>query len=348
MKRRRDGKGMEPNEDLKEPPKDLPAGLPKHQFRSRVSSTDPDYWVKKGMIFQKSNEQWGGEWTEDMRRRLEDVQSQRRFALGWYAHNERMLDEGKLPARWLEYREHMRLSIEMGDQTPMRFLENKAPAAVKSADANKVANAAVVGDAEELDVLLSSLPTDLASRPDEFGLTPLHKAAYGGHIKAVMVLLSYGAEVNVQNKFMSTALHGAAIAGHKAVVWLLLHAGADVSILDEDDKSSLQLADEYDRFEVVAMLKHSESWAAELAEQLGAPADLPAPAEDSCSDFFQNFEDPSSSKAASGYVLHDHDSADEIDGDEDVPELDFESEDDDDTLPGANGEEGDSEWSTVD
>lgn len=287
---------------MKEPPRDLPAGLAKHEYRQRVSSSDPDYWVKKGMIFPKSNERWGGEWTDDMRRRIEGVQIQRKFVLGWYAHNERMLDEGKLPAKWLEYREHMRLSIEMGDDAPMRFLENKALPAVKSADSTKLGNAAVAGDAEELQVLLDQLGIE-AGKPDEFGLTPLHKAAMGGHIKAVMVLLAHGADVNARSKFLYAPLHAAAVAGHKAIVWLLLHAGADVSIQDEDEKTALDLAEEYVRFEVVAMLKHYTLWVDHLSQTfqqvLGTPGAAPEASQGyaSANQFFESFQPPEASRA---------------------------------------------------
>eukprot|EP00658_Telonema_sp_P-2_P082298 TRINITY_DN8675_c0_g2_i4.p1 TRINITY_DN8675_c0_g2~~TRINITY_DN8675_c0_g2_i4.p1 ORF type:complete len:365 (+),score=92.25 TRINITY_DN8675_c0_g2_i4:726-1820(+) len=203
------GNTLVPNDDLQQPPKDLPAGLPRHQYRQKVSSTDPEYWTKKGMIFPKSDERWGGEWTDEIRGRIEDVQIQRKFVLGWYSHNERMLDEGKLPSKWLEYREHMRLSLEIGDEAPLRFLENRTNlSAVKSVDAQKVARAAAAGDAEELEVLLDSLPELRHGQPDEFGLTPLHKAAMKGDPKPVMVLLSRGAQVNLRSRFLSTALHG--------------------------------------------------------------------------------------------------------------------------------------------
>eukprot|EP00656_Telonema_subtile_P017952 TRINITY_DN19683_c0_g1_i3.p1 TRINITY_DN19683_c0_g1~~TRINITY_DN19683_c0_g1_i3.p1 ORF type:complete len:428 (+),score=119.59 TRINITY_DN19683_c0_g1_i3:108-1391(+) len=345
------GNTLAPNEDLGLPPSDLPAGLPKHKFRQRVSSTDPDYWTKKGMIFPKSDERWGGEWTDDMRRRIEDVQTQRKFVLGWYAHNERMLDEGKLPAKWLEYREHMRLSIEMGDDAPMRFLVNKALPAVRSADVLKVARAAAAGDAEELQVLLDALPHMSNGTPDEFGLSPLHKAAMGGHVKTVMVLLAHGADVNLQSKFLFTALHCAAVAGHKAITWLLLHAGADLTVLDEDDKTALMLAQAYDRIEIVAMLTHPEAWVRELEDLLGSGAGgssgAPGDGLQSATSFFETFDQESHASDVSGaelvgYTVEDAGSdEDEIDADEERIEA---------ALQGSGGEcdETGPEWSGVD
>ena len=57
--------------------------------------------------------------------------------------------------------------------------------------------------------------------------SPLHNAAYWGHINIVELLLDNGAEVDIKNKYRNTPLHYAAWSGHREIVQLLLNAGAE-------------------------------------------------------------------------------------------------------------------------
>ncbi|RYG64092.1 ankyrin repeat domain-containing protein, partial [archaeon] len=62
------------------------------------------------------------------------------------------------------------------------------------------------------------------------GWTPLHYAAYRGHLEVVQVLLSAGASVNSVNAFNFTPLYYGAQQGRKEVCNALMEYGADVSI----------------------------------------------------------------------------------------------------------------------
>jgi len=57
---------------------------------------------------------------------------------------------------------------------------------------------------------------------DPEGDTPLHKAAHGGHLGAVAVLLEAGFDINKRNKFNNHPLHWAAMEGHEKVVEYLV------------------------------------------------------------------------------------------------------------------------------
>jgi len=77
---------------------------------------------------------------------------------------------------------------------------------------------------------------------DWAGFSPLHRAAFHGHLDCCQALLEAGANVNVQERIGGrTALHQATVKNHQEVVRLLLNKGADCLIrdwpykLDEDN-----------------------------------------------------------------------------------------------------------------
>ena len=59
------------------------------------------------------------------------------------------------------------------------------------------------------------------------GNTPLHCAAFYGHVAVAEMLIAAGAEVNLANNYGMTPLRWAARNGHLEVVQLLLRHGAD-------------------------------------------------------------------------------------------------------------------------
>jgi ankyrin repeat protein len=65
---------------------------------------------------------------------------------------------------------------------------------------------------------------------NKHGATPLHLAAFGGHLTVTRAFLGAGAEVDARTKRGNTPLHRASSAGHHAVVQLLLQRGADPSL----------------------------------------------------------------------------------------------------------------------
>jgi len=92
----------------------------------------------------------------------------------------------------------------------------------------ELSDAAQTGDLARLRGLLETNRA-FASMPDEQGYTPLHYAAYFGHLEAARFLLAIGAEVQAVSldPLRNHPLHAAASTGHAEVVALLLEAGAD-------------------------------------------------------------------------------------------------------------------------
>ena len=99
--------------------------------------------------------------------------------------------------------------------------------------------AAEKGDLKKVQQLLEK-GADLNATND-YGLMPLHQAAYGGHTEVVDLLIAKGADLKAKTKDGSTPLRVAADYGRKEVVELLIAKGADVDAKDKYGYTSLYM-----------------------------------------------------------------------------------------------------------
>lgn len=90
-------------------------------------------------------------------------------------------------------------------------------------------------------MLLADNPS-LVDCCDEDGYTPLHRAAYGGHVDAVSALLTAGAEINPHTVDGWTPLHSACRWSRVAVASLLLRHGAELNAQTNGGLTPLHLA----------------------------------------------------------------------------------------------------------
>ena len=101
--------------------------------------------------------------------------------------------------------------------------------------------AAKVGNVNEVQSLLTAGAN--VNIKDEYGQTPLHRAAINGHTEAVNALIKEGgADVNAQDIYRQTPLHCAADNGHTDIVSALIVAKAMVDATDTYRQTPLHCA----------------------------------------------------------------------------------------------------------
>ncbi|XP_038616883.1 ankyrin repeat domain-containing protein 6 isoform X2 [Tachyglossus aculeatus] len=74
------------------------------------------------------------------------------------------------------------------------------------------------------------------------GRTPLHLAAYKGHLPVVQILLKAGCDLDIQDDGDQTALHRAAVVGNTDVIATLVQEGCALDRQDKDGNTALHEA----------------------------------------------------------------------------------------------------------
>ena len=148
------------------------------------------------------------------------------------------------------------------------------------------------GDIEHVKELVRS-GVDVNEKDTKHGATPLHMAAFAGHIHIVTYLLKQGAKVNatdlhgqsviasavfngryeiskallqegadpnICDECKMNALHNAAFQGHKKLVELLLEAGCDATAKDLKGLTPAELAKAKGHEDIAQLLLNSTSW----------------------------------------------------------------------------------------
>ena len=120
-------------------------------------------------------------------------------------------------------------------------------------DEQELRYATTDGNIENIKRLLSSGMLEM-NYLGIFGDTPLHIAAYSGHIHVVKLLLDRGAQHDSQTLTGHTPLHMAAHEGHLEIVQLLLDVGANPNARTPSGQTPLDLASAKDHEDVANLL----------------------------------------------------------------------------------------------
>lgn len=125
-----------------------------------------------------------------------------------------------------------------------------------SSPLDRLYDAALNGDLFETSTCLDRNPMLVNQCREGDGRSLLHYAAEDGLKEIVVLLLSYGADVNALQFDDSTPLHWAARNGYSEVVELLVtHGGACVNAKDRVGLTPLQYAKHKEYREIVRFLK---------------------------------------------------------------------------------------------
>jgi ankyrin repeat protein len=104
----------------------------------------------------------------------------------------------------------------------------------------------------------------------------VHKAAAGGFLESLKILLEMKVDVDVRDEFKATPLHWAAYYGHEEIVKLLLQAKATVDVVHKDGTTPLIDAAGKGHARIVEILLDAGACPNGLAAQREAPIFAPA------------------------------------------------------------------------
>ena len=108
-------------------------------------------------------------------------------------------------------------------------------------------------------LLDESLETLQLEASDADGQTALARAAFGGHVEVIQLLLQHRASTIAANKFGETPLHLAAARGPAEVIEQIVHAAGPraVSMRDHHGATSLHVAARAGHLPVLTSLLHN-------------------------------------------------------------------------------------------
>lgn len=103
---------------------------------------------------------------------------------------------------------------------------------------------------------------------DEDGITALQRACFTGPLKLVQLLVTYGADLNIQDKEGWSVMHAATIAGNHSIMRYLITKGAAVALQNDQGELALDLAGDLQSVVILAKAMRQRGMAKDVVEYL--------------------------------------------------------------------------------
>ena len=109
---------------------------------------------------------------------------------------------------------------------------------------------------------------------DSDGLTALQRSCFTGNTKLVQLLVTYGANLLIQDKEGWTLLHAAAVAGNNTILRYLVAMGADVCVRNDQGDMAIDLAADIETVIILAEAMQRVGMVAEIASFLAKKPEM--------------------------------------------------------------------------
>jgi uncharacterized protein len=147
-------------------------------------------------------------------------------------------------------------AVETGDLELLRIALERDPVLLRFSRNNWgtfLHYAASLGRLDSAQYLISA-GVDVNARDRDDFATPVFSTIQPNHLEVMELLLGQGALVNIRDRLRNTPLHAAIFHRREAMVKLLISKGADVQMEDEKGRNCVQYAQAINRPELAAYL----------------------------------------------------------------------------------------------
>lgn len=101
---------------------------------------------------------------------------------------------------------------------------------------------------------------------DEDGITALQRSCFTGPLKLVQLLVTYGADLNIQDKEGWSVMHAATIARNHSIMRYLINMGAEVALQNDQGELALDLARDLQSVVILAEAMRRRGMAKDVEE----------------------------------------------------------------------------------
>ncbi|XP_071715589.1 E3 ubiquitin-protein ligase KEG-like [Rutidosis leptorrhynchoides] len=161
--------------------------------------------------------------------------------------------------RWIEVASSKEIAEAIDEPSPVGTALSMAASLKKDHEAN----------GRELVQILLAAGADATAQDTQHGRTALHTAAMINDVELVKIILDAGVDVNIRNVQNTIPLHVALARGSKSCVGMLLSAGANCNLQDDEGNNAFHIA-----ADTAKMIRENLEWIIVMLKYPGAAVDV--------------------------------------------------------------------------